>query len=358
MAMSGRIVSFAWNYRGLGHASRLTAIHSELRDRGWESLFFTEHKHKLLQDYGFEQVIIPDYTHNLVGDDWWGSGGRRRQSLAELLIRESVGSTDVVLHDVVIHRGVYEVAGRLGCPQALIHRIRKDRPDPGPWVAAQVPDIHRLYVIGHPEISARHGKLQVRGTSNVMRKPLDDQSVWSTEDVGARIAISAAGGGHSDAPEFLTEAITGVGRFLAETGTEATICVTTGPFFRGEFAVPSGVAAKVRVTPYIDPRHSLYRGTDFLVAQGGYNTIQEITHHGLRAVVVPGPRDLDDQSIRAHQLAAEDQVQVAVFAADDIASRLADLAKVEPRTGSGRHAPPPGAQEIADDLIEFAGETP
>lgn len=56
--MSTRLtVSFARGNQALGHASRLVAVHAALRERGWDSLFFTDQAHRLLADYGFEQII-------------------------------------------------------------------------------------------------------------------------------------------------------------------------------------------------------------------------------------------------------------------------------------------------------------
>ncbi|MGI5519984.1 glycosyltransferase [Micromonospora sp. CA-259024] len=369
--MTGRLaVSFAWGNQALGHASRLAAVHTELRALGWDSLFFADQEHRLLRDHGFPQLVLPMYRECVIGEAWSGSaaaearqrlagaqmnesvrlraaalldapaGDRRR--LAELIVEEAAGHADLVLHDVLVHGALYATAARRQTPQAYLHRPRTDRPDPAAWVAAEVPAIGTVYAIGAPVPA---GSVRVREVADVIRRPLDDRPVWGPEDTGLRVAVTAGGGGHPDAEEFLTAAVAGVAAFLGSR--PASVLVVTGPFFTGRLTLPPVPGARVTVTGYVDPRHSLYRDTDLLVCQGGYNTVQEIRHHGVPVVAVPGPRMLDDQRGRLSSAG----VRVAGPVPDEIAAGLAEVA------GRDRDLPapapvdgPPGARQVAEDL--------
>ncbi|MEV0263786.1 hypothetical protein AB0I49_20935 [Streptomyces sp. NPDC050617] len=60
--MTRRVVSFAWGRgrgRGLGHVSRLIAVHTELRSHGLDSLLLTERHQRLIDDHGLRQTVIP-----------------------------------------------------------------------------------------------------------------------------------------------------------------------------------------------------------------------------------------------------------------------------------------------------------
>src|SRR6266540_1706270 len=128
--MRNRVVSFAWNHQGLGHASRLVAVHSVLRDKGWASLFLVEHPQALIGAYDFPQVTMPKHQESLVGDTWWSArddaSGQSRE-LADTIVAACTAPDDVILHDVVIYRPLYDWAVRNGRSQLLIHRARKDR---------------------------------------------------------------------------------------------------------------------------------------------------------------------------------------------------------------------------------------
>ena len=63
-----RVVSFSLSERGLGHASRLVAVHMALRELGWDSLFLVERHQRLIADYGFRQVVVPHEEDDLISE--------------------------------------------------------------------------------------------------------------------------------------------------------------------------------------------------------------------------------------------------------------------------------------------------
>jgi Glycosyltransferase family 28 C-terminal domain len=349
--MAGRVVSFAWNNKGMGHASRLVAVHSVMRGRGHESLFLVEHEHRLISDYGFLQVVIPPHPKSLIGDEWWGSGDKFSARVAEKIIRAVVCERDVILHDVVVHRLLYERASKLGCRQFLIHRARRGRPDLADWVASSAPEIQTVFVLGHSGESVGQSNIRLKGVSDVVRDPVDNRSIWRDGDAELRIAVSAAGGGNSDAESFLNAALMGIKEFSEEARTAASVVLTTGPYFRGMVEIPAGMCGSVRVTSYIDALHSLYRGTSAMVVHGGYNTVQELRRCGIPAVGVVGRRPLDDQAARLTELAVDGNVVVVEATAEAITTGLQRvLIRTHDQVGAARVAQH-GAMEIAESII-------
>lgn len=345
--MSRRVLSFALNRKGMGHASRLVAVHAVLRELGWSSVFFVGHEHRIISDYGFDQIVIPERTP---GDS--ETAESRKSRIRKAVIREVLSPGDVILHDVVVHPELHELAAAGGCFQGYIYRERKDQADPVPMILATAPAIDTIYVLGQDGDTRIRQGIRVRGVPDVVREGLGDKSVWVDGDEDLRIVVTAGGGGHPDAEPFLNAALAGVARLCAARAVRASVLAVTGPYFRGTVTVPPSAHVGVRVTPYIGPDHSLYAGADAVVAQGGYNTVQELKHNGVRAVTVPGERMLDDQHLRLSALAKRDHVVVSRPDPAEIGERLSELLHlplVSPAATGPRAA---GAVEIAHDIVQ------
>jgi len=367
-----RVVSLAWG-RGLGHTSRLVAVHAALRDEGLDSLFFAYRSQRMLQDYGILTVTIPPHPGDRLGesessgddeDDLGGHVGSADRELASRLIESVLEPADVVLHDTVVTELLYRHAEKLGCRQALIHRPRRYRPDPAGWAARWAPAIGTVYVIGDTD-TPRHdpeGASHVRAlrVDPIMRRPIAHGSVWRDDEATTlRIVVSPGGGGGPDAEAFLDRSLEAVA-LLADSGLPAavddkrpqrpvSVVVVTGPKFGGTLTVPRGMQARLRVIGYLDALHSIYQDTDVLIVQGGYNTVQEVLHVGARAVLVPADRPLDDQVSRLSGLGARAGLAVTGIAPDpaQIAQAVSDvLAQPKPTA----QPPPDGARQIAADL--------
>lgn len=346
-----RVVSFAWG-RGLGHTSRLVAVHRALGDLGWDSLFLVEREQRMIADYGLAQVMIPTDEHSLVGEPLFGLEGLGNPRLARVIVDAVLSADDVVLHDVTIQRELYEQATRLGCKQMLIHRFQRNRPEPGAWVAWHAPNIGRVFLLGEPSREEVWEGIFLQGVPDVLRQPLAEESIWPPRMPQPRIAVTAAGGGHADAEDFLSCALQGIGLLERQEDRPVSVYVVTGPHFRGTFTVPPGLRGSVLITGYVGPRHSIYRDTTVVVAHGGYNTVQELAFTGVPAVVVPGVRDFDDQ--RKHLDAAADRLNAIVT--DATPERIADgLARALRLTVRRQRRPPPrGTWEIARAIAQSA----
>jgi hypothetical protein len=337
-----RVVSYSLSKRGIGHASRLVAVHAALREVGWRSLFLVERQQQLIADYGFDQVSVPHYDDSLVGEAPAGIGdpSGRGARVAARIVEACAEPDDLVLHDVVVYRPLYEWARDAGRRQAYISRARKDHDDPVRWVREIAPGITRVFPLGTEEVP------------DVIRQPLGSKSIWNDAGGVVRVAISAAGGGHADAEDFLDKALAGVASFAQDADRQVSIFVVLGPNFTGRVTLPAGIPGNVSITHYLDPWHSLYNGTDLLICQGGYNTVQELLHHGTAAVTVAGSRPYDDQSARLASIVAQANVRIAQPDAASIAGHLAALAIVA-RRGMVPPSPPDGARHIAESLVSW-----
>jgi len=349
--MNRRVVSFAWG-RGLGHVSRLIAVHRALGGLGWGSLFLVERRQRMIAEYEFDQVMTPTDKDSLVAEPLVGVERMGNPALARLIVDAVLSADDVVLHDVVVHRDLYEQGMRLGCRQMLTYRSVKNRPDPGSWVARHTPGIHHVFLLGNPEYRETREGVTLEGVHDVMRQPLAEESIWPEDTPRPRIVVTAAGGGHGDAKHFLTAALEGTRLFGSRARRAVSVYVVTGPHFHGTFAVPSGMNGIVRVTPYVGPRYSIYRDTTAVVAHGGYNTVQELASTGTPAVVVAGTRDFEDQ--RVHLNAAADRLVAVVTEAtpEDIADGLTNVVQ-HSTDGPRRAIPPQGAWEIAYRITQL-----
>jgi predicted glycosyltransferase len=260
--------------------------------------------------------------------------------VATQIVETCAEPDDLILHDVVVYRPLYEWARKEGRRQAYISRARKDHDDPVRWLREIAPAITKVFPLGTAEVP------------DVIRQPLGSKSIWNDAGDVTRVAISAAGGGHADAETFLEAALAGVTSFARNAGRDVSIFVVLGPNFTGRVTLPPRIPGSVSVTHYLDPWHSLYQGTDLLVCQGGYNTVQELLHYGTAAVTVAGSRPYDDQSARLAAIVTQANIRIAQPDAASISGHLAALA-LSPRRGAVPASPPDGARYIAERLTNW-----
>jgi hypothetical protein len=329
----------------MGHASRLVAVHSVLRDLGVDSAFFVSHEHRLISDYGFDQIVIPERS---AADS--PEAELKKAAIRKAVIQEVMEPHDVILHDVAIHAELYELGVAQGLFQGYIYRARKDQSDPARFIADRAPDVDVVYVLGKAgETDHRHG-IRLLGVADVVRRRRGEKPIWGSDDDGIKVVVMAGGGGHADAEAFIDAAVSGVLHACAAQDLRATLSVITGPYFRGTVRVPPAPHVKVRVQSYLGPEYSPYEGTDAVVSQGGYNTVQELKLSGVRAVAVPGERLRDDQHARLSELDVHDSVAVSSADAGQISASLAKLL-LSPAGAPVSGTQPRGAFEIAQDIV-------
>ncbi|MEV0278815.1 glycosyltransferase [Streptomyces sp. NPDC050610] len=353
--MTRRVVSFTWG-RGLGHVSRLIAVHTELQAQGWDSLLLTERHQRLIDDHGFRQTVIPTDADSLVGEPLHGTGPAVDHRLAQALVAQALRPDDAVLHDVTVQRELYEHATRLGCPQFLVHRFQRNRPDPAAWVARHTPAIGRVYLLGAPERQAVEHGVSLVGVDDVVRRLLGTRSPWPPDTSAMKVAVVAGGGGHADAAGFLDAALHGVRAYARRAAVEAVdVLVLTGPHFDGHVLVPPGLPGPVRVAPYLGPEYDVYRHATVAITHAGYNTVRELVRSGVPAVAVPGVRDFDDQRVHLRAAAARLNATVAEADARSVADGLAAVLGAGTGTGTDAHAVVPSASGSASGSASASG---
>lgn len=344
-----KALSFAWNHEGLGHVSRLVAIHHELRALGWKSLFLVEEHQEMLAEYGFAQVVIPRVPSVLLGDQWWSSdvadSDLDRLNLAQRLIAWAFDDfkPQLVLHDVVVHSIVHEYAMARQVEQHLVLRARRDVLDPSAWLRANGMQVRVVY---QPEGSVTEvvDGVHFMATTPVVRPRLSNDSPWEANSMDWRCLITAGGGGHVGTGEFLSQALAGCALYLETHELMGQVLVIPGPFASERFTIPASSRMKVQVVPYLPATVDLFAHAERVICQGGYNTLNEALQHGVRPVVVAEPRALDDQSARTRLLG--DQVITVRPQASAIEDALDRLAS-EVRWTVSQAAASDGAQQIA-----------
>jgi Glycosyltransferase family 28 C-terminal domain len=365
MNRSGRspdtVASFAVNGVGLGHASRLVAVHGELRREGaLESTFFVRHEMELIADYGFQQTLLPRYEWYLMELGGANESRDPAHELAQVIVEMTLrGKQPIILHDVFIHRAVYEVAVDAGWPQAMIYRHRLGVDGPAKWLRTVAPAVSVAFVIGQPGYEERDGDLHIVGVEDVLRTPLGERSLWkelSADEV--RIVVTGGGGGHGGCEAFLNAAIAAVDIVSHRTERRVRARIVTGPYFRGETRFPTSSRAQITLSRYIPPTRSLYADATVVVAQAGYNTVHELNSLAIPYVLVPlnSRVGYDDQGGRAEAFRGRTGVYVARCSPFDIAAgieaAMASPKLVRPESGERR---PQGAFQIATVLEALAG---
>lgn len=259
---------------------------------------------------------------------------------------------------------------------------------PGPWADDRIP---RAFVWRH-SVEARHRETQADRRLADMRlivvphgreefgydlpAGLRARTVFTgpivrTSDAAGRARVRAryalhpydvvltttmGGGGFADSA-WLYEAVVAAHTELRNRIPGLRHLVVRGPLAAG--ARPMDVAGMTIVDADADLVHLLALSA-LVVAEAGYNTVQEIRQIGVPAVLVPGPRRYDDQSARAHSLEVlgvarvvqRTSRQAAAAAIVALACDSAALARMRHRAGALR--PTPGNDDAAVALLAAA----
>jgi UDP:flavonoid glycosyltransferase YjiC (YdhE family) len=336
------LLCFALNHDGLGHASRLVAICSELRAR-WrhDAWFLVQHENELIEADGFVQLPVPVDEGAFVGNPRMSSRGAEYGPLegrTERFLAGVIGDlgTRLVVHDHAIWRPLFGAAVTCGLAQVLVLRPRPDMAEYARRLAG--PSEHLRGVIlaqGAPsDLDAL--RCEVVATEQIVRRSAVEPTVsWPDRD-GARplhILVCAGGGGFPDAETYFGHCL----RAIAGLDEPCDVAVVTGPLFTGSIEVPAGFPHRLRVCRFERNLRSVLDGADVVVSQAGYNTTGEFLAAGTPVVVVPGGRVYDDQHRRAAASArSSPRVVVAEPGAPSIAEALTRCRQMARRAAAGR----------------------
>jgi len=176
-------------------------------------------------------------------------------------------------------------------------------------------------------------------------------------DHGMLVVISGGGGGYDGIVAFYNAALAAIASCRRHFPQLEAILVT-GPLFQHWNDLK--LIESVRVLPFEPNMLSLLAVTDLAICQAGYNTIAEILESGTPAIIVPAPRDGDDQFERAERAAAHSSSLVVWRDSDnepldDIITRLLKNPQTSiRRSGIATH----GARQAADAILDVIGISP
>jgi predicted glycosyltransferase len=357
------IAAFAWNHEGLGHVNRLLAVAEEIEARSPDlrTLFFVEQPYDLLAQAGMLQLPVPVCDADFVGlartrrDPRLGVAGI---AIGEF-VREVVRTYDVraILHDAVLWGPLFDAGVALDAPQALILRERTrlreylaELGEAGRGLRRVIVPHARSTALERDFAQAEPRPTYVGPIARRRRTQAPPDRRDTAVGTHRRVLVTAGGGGYADVGDFLQATLAA----LATIAVPLAVEVVTGPLFRGRFELPVGFPHGCRVAvfePYLDERIAR---ASVVVAQGGYNTVNELRRSGTAAVVVPSARAYDDQLERTRRAAGKGTMVVHPLSESGLAEAVrATLDR--PRVCS--EALDAGRQMAARELIALAAST-
>src|SRR3954452_12945847 len=152
---------------------------------------------------------------------------------------------------------------------------------------------------------------------------------------GAFLLVSTAGGGgFADTAAQLFATAAAAHRRLADRIAGLRHVVVRGPNFTGETDVLPGMTVVDFESEMVD----LLAGADLVLAEGGYNTVNELRLARTPAVFVPGARAYDDQEERVAALAARGSAAIVDGASPERAAERITAIAPSPERLAGMRA--------------------
>jgi predicted glycosyltransferase len=343
------------NHIGLGHINRLSAIALALREinESVRTPFVIEGGgHELLDVFGLPYVPLPASRAMEQTDCWKAWPPSERSGLMGEVCRATMRSLDpqLAMFDCFPTHAVYLSVLEHRVPIVLCLRQMKDIAHYLDVMRDILPQVTSI-LIPHEEGAFELPKM-LRNKSHFVGQIVraNSQPIERPISGNRKIVISGGGGGFPETARFYNLAMASVVE-LRKTDRSFECCLITGPLFRDWLALelPTGF----NVIPFEPDMFAALSAADLVICQAGYNTIAELEQVGTKAIVVPAPRDYDDQFARAKNIAARNP-QIFVFEGSDHLklSQIATRLLREPiRTGF--YTRPEGARIAAEYLQEL-----
>ncbi|NJD07838.1 MAG: UDP-N-acetylglucosamine--N-acetylmuramyl-(pentapeptide) pyrophosphoryl-undecaprenol N-acetylglucosamine transferase [Methylococcaceae bacterium] len=288
-----RFLFNAHNRRGLGHLMRGLNIAREIRSLapGADILFYTRNDsagHLCGSDFGY--VLERDSEQ---GSQWPG------------LVEQF--SPAVVVYDTLLPKQAADTPPARG---RTAYIMRKCKPDRQQEIFAH-PFLDRVDLILIPhdreefgyevpsplQPKAHHVGPIVRHADTTVQQALRDKYRLRPDQF--LLTSTVGGGGFEDKAEAFFDTVVKVHRQLHERGTELRHLIIKGPNYTRPLAEPDG-AEVIDSEPDLV---NLLAISDLVIAEGGYNTVNEIRLAKTPAVFLPSARNYADQTERVLELA-------------------------------------------------------
>lgn len=297
-----RVLFLAHNRRGLGHLMRGLNIASAVRELspGADLRFFA-------RSASAETLCGDAFPCTVDTSDGWQDSWNR-------LVR--VFAPDVAVFDTLLPAEAPETAG------ATVYVMRRCKPERQAQIFAS-PFMNRVDRIIIPHTPEEFGYELPRALSARSRfvgpivRPLDPaiqaglRARYELAEGEAPLLSTAGGGGFADDAASFFAIVAATHARLLERRPDARHIVVRGPHYSG--ALPS--LPGMTVVDHEPELGNLFAIAGLVIAEGGYNTVQELRLARAAAVFLPGERSYDDQEERVRALEA--QGAAAVFSSRD-----------------------------------------
>ena len=354
-----RLLFYAINGVGLGHVQRLLLIAEEVHALRPDAhiLFLTNSAYpQMIESRGFPCIRVPLQTSPEASSHLAGQSVplELHDRLFETLVDTFLPA--VVVCDTHGPWGIRRIVGaaktvlilRRGTDEHMLRSMQHY----GGFTRICVPHSEEEFrSMASPAVTKALRKARAVFAGPVVRR--------SAQHIrkGTRILVLAGGGGWVHASDFLHAAGKGLAPLLKRKAVRADF--VTGPLFKGHFVPPAGA----EVHRYLDNTQltELMGSCTLAVAQAGYNTCNELLASGLPSVLVPAPRELEDQWERALALERKGCALVAEASATgihDTAERLlSDAALLEKmRRACMETLGESGTKRIAEEIVSLQPE--
>jgi predicted glycosyltransferase len=330
MSASRRILFRCPGRRGLGHLVRGLNIARELRalDPSADVRFYTR------------GAAAPA----LVGAEFPCVVETGRAALAEWDRLVADHRPDVVVDDTLLRdeRGAVPAGARRAY---VMRRSRGDRHEA--IVASELLRRVDIVIVPHTEAEFGHalpGALRARSvfTGPIIRRPTAAgvaraRARYRAAEGDFLLVSTAGGGGFAATAAMLFATAAAVHRRLAGRLPGLRHVVVRGPNFTGEIEALEGMTVVGFEAEMVD----LLAAADLVLAEGGYNTVNELRLARTPAVFVPGARAYDDQAERVRALAGRGSAAIvsgasAPAAADAVAAIACSPRGLEQMRASAR----------------------
>ena len=348
-----RLLFQTHNRRGLGHLMRGLNLARAVRrlEPDADILFYARNKSAdSLCGPAFRAFVEPD-DH---GTPHW----------PELM---RAFAPDVVIYDTMLPKDPSTEAAVTGARRVYVMRKMRDEKQDGVFSHPFL-DCIDLVLIPHtrdefdhvlpPDLDARSAFV-----GPIIRQPepanQDRLRVTYGIEPGAFVLTSTVGGGgFAEQAEAFFRAAYAVHHRLAPRMPRLRHLVIQGPNFAGTLAPLPGMT----VVDYEPDLIDLLALSDLVIAEGGYNTVNEVRVAKTPAVFLPSPRNLDDQEERVRAL--EQRGLAAVSDAEDpeaVAARVEALVTSptwldEVRRRYADDQPHTGNQAAAERILGLVGQ--
>ena len=316
-----RVTAYTWDHKGLGHINRTLGVLQGLKEAegSLEALILAEQESPLLRAAEWPYVCVP-----LFGGCFKGAREKARSASSHSAVKAAMAYAqattavesfrpNLILQDTVLWSPLFDAAVSHSIPQILVVRHRKDLWQFLQGIQAELEQVAAIILPHNTEdieeaefpASLRH-KLHFSGP---ILRPVDDRSETHQAlrqkygiEPGKRTVVITAGGGGFEINQHFFQMVT---EALAEATTYPThVVIVTGPFYEGTISLPEATHLTWSLTSFEAHLPALLAIADLAVSQVGDNSANEIATLQTPTLLVPAPREFDDQERRARQMLA------------------------------------------------------